>query len=179
MVSTKAIPKNEKKIINYRSCARHRLGQIFMNNSKCKFKCFKQQTVFKIFLLLLFFLLNSTNNCLSQTKVTLFRKAKPTKEESVVMKELKKTVKPKKIIVRQESDGFRYFLLAMKNGQMGVYNTAGKNVMPLQMKTIYYSPKVSEGYSSVTCTNTEGETRIYQLYHNASEASFIAQDFNN
>lgn len=150
-----------------------------MNKLKCKFKCFKQQTGFKIFFLFLFFQLISANNCLSQTKVSLFSKVKPTKEEVVVMKELKKTIKPHKIVVRQESDGFRYFLLAMKNGQMGVYNTTGKNVMPLQMKTIYYSPKTSRGYFSLTCNNMLYEKENYLLYHGDRDASFIAHDFDN
>lgn len=148
-----------------------------MNDSKCKLHCFKLQTIFRF--LFMFFLFVSTNSCFSKINVSFNIKAKPTKEENVIMKNLKKAIKPKKIIVRQESDGFRYFLLATKDGQMGIYNTSGKSIMPLQMKTIYYFPKASKGYSYVHCSNAEGETRLYQLYHDETEASFVGQDIYN
>ena len=125
------------------------------------------------------FLFCTTWCCMAQTIVTLDNKVKPTKEETIIMKELKKTMSPQKIVVRQENDGFRYFLLSTKNGLMGICNIVGKSIMPLQMKTIYYFPKTSRGYFGLTCNDLLYEKKNYLLYHGDTDASFVAHDFND
>lgn len=130
-------------------------------------------------ILVCLFLFCTTWCCMAQTIVTLDGKVKPTKEETIIMKELKKTMNPQKIVVRQENDGFRYFLLSTKNGLMGICNIVGKSIMPLQMKTIYYFPKTSRGYFGLTCNDLLYEKKNYLLYHGDTDASFVAHDFND
>ena len=130
-------------------------------------------------ILVCLFLFCTTWCCMAQTIVTLDNKVKPTKEETIIMKELKKTMSPQKIVVRQENDGFRYFLLSTKNGLMGICNIVGKSIMPLQMKTIYYFPKTSRGYFGLTCDDLLYEKKNYLLYHGDTDASFVAHDFND
>ena len=130
-------------------------------------------------ILVCLFLFCTTWCCMAQTIVTLDNKVKPTKEETIIMKELKKTMSPQKIVVRQENDGFRYFLLSTKNGLMGICNIVGKSIMPLQMKTIYYFPKTSRGYFGLTCNDLLYEKKNYLLYHGDTDASFVAHDFND
>ena len=130
-------------------------------------------------ILVCLFLFCTTWCCMAQTIVTLDGKVKPTKEETIIMKELKKTMNPQKIVVKQENDGFRYFLLSTKNGLLGICNIVGKSIMPLQMKTIYYFPKTSRGYFGLTCNNLLFEKKNYLLYHGDIDASFVAHDFND
>lgn len=130
-------------------------------------------------ILVCLFLFCTTWCCMAQTIVTLDSKVKPTKEETIIMKELKKTMSLQKIVVRQENDGFRYFLLSTKNGLMGICNIVGKSIMPLQMKTIYYFPKTSRGYFGLTCNDLLYEKKNYLLYHGDTDASFVAHDFND
>ena len=135
------------------------------------------KTIKSILVCLFFFFF--TWCCMAQTIVTLDGKVKPTKEETIIMKELKKTMNPQKIVVKQENDGFRYFLLSTKNGLLGICNIVGKSIMPLQMKTIYYFPKTSRGYFGLTCNNLLFEKKNYLLYHGDIDASFVAHDFND
>ena len=135
------------------------------------------KTIKSILVCLFFFC--TTWCCMAQTIVTLDGKVKPTKEETIIMKELKKTMNPQKIVVKQENDGFRYFLLSTKNGLLGICNIVGKSIMPLQMKTIYYFPKTSRGYFGLTCNNLLFEKKNYLLYHGDIDASFVAHDFND
>lgn len=130
-------------------------------------------------ILVCLFLFCTTWCCMAQTIVTLDGKVKPTKEETIIMKELKKTMNPQKIVVKQENDGFRYFLLSTKNGLLGICNIVGKSIMPLQMKTIYYFPKTSRGYFGLTCNDLLYEKKNYLLYHGDTDASFVAHDFND
>ena len=69
--------------------------------------------------------------------------------ESLIVKSLTKTTKTKKIFIREEIDGFRYFLLQDKYGLIGIADLEGKLIIPIENKAIYYFPALSKGYCNI------------------------------
>lgn len=130
-------------------------------------------------ILLCLFLTVATLVGMAQTVVTLDSNVKPTKEEKIVMKRVVKESFAKKAVVRQEEDGFRYILLTSKYGDRGIFGINGQCILPLEMNKIFYFPKSSEGYSDVTCSDQNGKTREYHLYHSSTDASFLGVNGKN
>ena len=127
-------------------------------------------------ILVCLFLFCTTWCCMAQTIVTLDSKVKPTKEEKIVMKRVVKESFAKKAVIRQEEDGFRYIFLSSKYGKKGIYSVDGQCILPLKMDKVYYFPRMSEGYSDITCSDQNGKTREYHLYHGNTDASFFCVD---
>lgn len=127
-------------------------------------------------ILVCLFLFCTTWCCMAQTIVTLDSKVKPTKEEKIVMKRVVKESFAKKAVIRQEEDGFRYIFLSSKYGEKGIYSLDGQCILPLKMDKVYYFPRMSEGYSDITCSDQNGKTREYHLYHGNTDASFFCVD---
>ena len=127
-------------------------------------------------ILVCLFLFCTTWCCMAQTIVTLDSKVKPTKQEKIVMKRVVKESFAKKAVIRQEEDGFRYIFLSSKYGKKGIYSVDGQCILPLKMDKVYYFPKMSEGYSDITCSDQNGKTREYHLYHGNTDASFFCVD---
>lgn len=128
-------------------------------------------------ILVCLFLFCTTWCCMAQTIVTLDSKVKPTKQEKIVMKRVVKESFAKKAVIRQEEeDGFRYIFLSSKYGKKGIYSVDGQCILPLKMDKVYYFPRMSEGYSDITCSDQNGKTREYHLYHGNTDASFFCVD---
>lgn len=96
--------------------------------------------------------------------------------ESLVVKSLTKTTKTKKIFIREEIDGFRYFLLQDKYGFIGIADLEGKLIIPIENKAIYYFPALSKGYCNIEYIDEESTIEyIAYLFHPETKATFFAK----
>lgn len=97
--------------------------------------------------------------------------------ESLIVKSLTKTTKTKKIFIREEIDGFRYFLLQDKYGLIGIADLEGKLIIPIENKAIYYFPALSKGYCNIEYIDEKSTIEyIAYLFHPETKATFFCQN---
>lgn len=103
-----------------------------------------------------------------------------TQNESLIVKSLTKITKTKKIFIREETDGFRYFLLQDKFGNIGIADLKGNVIIQMDNKAIYYFPALTKGYCNIEYFDKYDDVkRTAYLYHPETKATFLCLKTEN
>lgn len=97
------------------------------------------------------------------------------KENATLMKTIKKQYGLKKVEIRVENDGYWYFLLTDKTGQIGMATREGKVIIPVENYSIVYIPAESKGENIHKETDPVGKVLTYKYCYTNSNPGFLVE----